>query len=214
MTYLQLVNAVLLRLRESSVALVSSDAYSQLIGQYVNDAKRQVEDAWNWDALYTTETVTTASGTSTYTVTGSGRRHKSATINDTTNDSQLTNVPLQWIKDQQQLTTTTNAQPCYYAWNGTDGTDSKIELFPTPDGIYSLKVNLYVPQIDLSADADELVIQSEAVIAGAVARALVERGEDGGMTSAEAYGLYKGILSDQIALEATRYCENDCWVAV
>jgi hypothetical protein len=213
-TYLQLVNAVLLRLRESSVASVSTSTYSQLIGAFINESKRQVEDAWNWDALNTAITVTTASGTSTYTVTGSGRRHKSATINDTTNDSQLRNVPLQWIKDQQQLTTTTNAQPEYYAWNGTDGTDSKIELFPTPDGTYSLSVNLYVPQIDLSSDADVLTIQSEAVIAGAFARALVERGEDGGLSSGEAYGLYKGILADQIALDATRFGENDCWVAV
>jgi hypothetical protein len=42
----------------------------------------------------------------------------------------------------------------------------------------------------------------------------VERGEDGGLSSSEAYGLYKNILSDQIALEATRFVENDCWVAV
>jgi hypothetical protein len=214
MTYLQLVNDVLSRLRVSSVALVSSNAYSSLIGKYVNDAKRQVEDSWNWDALYTTKTVTTAAGTSTYTVTGSGRRHKNAVINDTTNDFQLINKPLQWIKDQQQLSTSTNGQPTYYAWSGTDGTDSKIELFDTPDGIYTLRVNLYVPQVDLSADADILTIQPEAVIAGAVARALVERGEDGGMSSAEAYGLYKSILADQIALESTRYCENDCWTAV
>jgi len=212
-TYLSLVNDVLARLRESSVASVAATSYSSLIGKYVNDAKRQVEDSWNWDALYTTKTVTTAAGTSTYTVTGSGRRHKNAVINDTTNDFQLRNAPLQWIKNQQQLSTSTNGQPCYYAWSGTDGTDSKLELFDTPDGIYSLSVNLYVPQVDLSGDADVLTIQSDAVIAGAVARALVERGEDGGMSSAEAYGLYKSILADQIAIEATRYGENDCWVA-
>jgi len=49
---------------------------------------------------------------------------------------------------------------------------------------------------------------------GAYARALVERGEDGGLSSSEAYGLFKGILADQIALEAARFIENDAWVAV
>lgn len=214
MTFLQLVNAVLARLRESSVATVTSNAYSTLIGHLVNETKRQVEDAWMWDALRTELPVTTVAGTSTYTVTGSGRRHKNATINDTTNDGTLLNVPLQWIKNQQQLSSVQSSLPAYYAWAGTDGTDSKIEIFPTPDGAYSLTVNLYVPQGDLSADGDVLTIQSEAVIAGAYARALAERGEDGGLASSEAYGLFKGIMSDQIAIESSRQYENSEWVAV
>lgn len=214
MTYLQLVNNVLARLRENSVASVSTNAYSSLIGKFVNDSKRQVEDAWNWDALHTTITVPTVSGTSNYVVTGLGRRFKNATINDSTNDSKLSNVPIQWILDQQQLTTTTNTIPSYYAWNGTDGTDTKIELFPTPNGVYSIKVNAYVPQVDLSADGDILTVHSESVVMGAYARALVERGEDGGLNSSEAFMLFKSILSDQIALEASNFTENDVWVAV
>jgi hypothetical protein len=43
---------------------------------------------------------------------------------------------------------------------------------------------------------------------------LVERGEDGGLSGSEAYGLFKGILADQIAIETQRSIENDCWVAV
>lgn len=214
MTYLELVNAVLARLRESSVASVTTSAYSTMIGHFVNEAKRQVEDAWKWDALNTTITVNTVASTSNYVVTGIGRRFKDVTVNDSTNDSQLHNVPAQWIRDQQQLSTVQNGAPCYYAWNGTDGTDGKIELYPTPDGIYALKINAYVPQVDLSAGADVLTIQSEAVIAGAYARALVERGEDGGLSSSEAYALYKNILSDQIATEASRQQDNDCWVPV
>lgn len=214
MTYLQLINAVLARLRESSISIVGQNAYSSLIGHYINETKRQVEDAWDWDALNTTITVSTISGTSNYTVTGIGRRFKNVTVNDSTNDLTLKNVPAQWIRNQQQLSDVQNAQPCYYAWSGTDGTDSKIELYPTPNGAFSLKINAYVPQADLSAGTDTLTIQPEAVIAGAYARALVERGEDGGLSSAEAYGLFKGILSDQIAIEASRQHENSEWMAV
>ena len=210
-----MVNDVLARLRESSVATVSSTSYSTLIGKFVNDAKRQVEDAWNWDALSSDLTVTTSSGTSNYVVTGSGIRHKGAVVNCTTSSAlnQLKNVPIQWIIDQQQLSTVQRGNPAYYAWNGTNGTDSKIEIFPTPDGIYTLAISLYVPQSALSADADVLTIPSDAVIMGAYARAIVERGEDGGLSSSEAYGLYKGILADQIAIEASRFIENDSWVA-
>jgi hypothetical protein len=179
----------------------------------VNDAKRYVEDAWNWDALSTTLTLNTVPGTTTYTLTGSGRRQKDITVNDTSSQATVANAPLRWITDQQQLSTVQAGSPVYYAWNGTDGTDSKVELYPTPDGVYVLKFNMIVPQVDLSADGDVLLVQPEAVIAGAFARALAERGEDGGLASSEAFGLYKSILSDQIAVESTRYIENDSWVA-
>ena len=214
MTYLQLVNAVLARLREDSVASVSTSAYSRLIGKFVNDAKRQVEDAWDWDAMSQTLTLNTVAGTSTYVLTGSGLKPKGISVNDITNRSSLSNVPIKWIFDQQQLATVSNANPAYYAWNVNDGTDSKVELFPTPNGTYTLKFNLYVQQADLSADADVLILPHEAIEMGAYARALVERGEDGGLSSSEAYGIFKGILADQVALESSRFIENDVWVAV
>ena len=214
MTYLEAVNEVLSRLRESSVTTVTSSAYSTLIGRYVNDAKRQVEDAWNWDCLSTTITIPTVAGTSTYTVTGSGIRQRDITVNDTTNRITLRNVPIQWILDQQQLSSVSSSTPCYYAWNGTDGTDSKAELFPTPSGVYSLKFNMVVPQAILTSDSTVITVPSEPVVAGAVARALVERGEDGGLNSAEAYNLFKSVLADYISLEKERFAEFDAFEAV
>lgn len=213
MTYLELVNEVLMRLRETPVSSVSQNKYSTLIGLFVNDAKRTVEDAWNWDALTVSTPVTTVPGTSNYVVTGSGRRQKDVTVNDITNRGVISNVPNKWIQDQQQLSTVQSGNPCYYAWNGFDGTDSKVEIFPTPNGAYSLMFNMTVPQINLSADTDVLVVPSEPVIAYAYARALVERGEDGGMQSSEAYNIFKTILADYIALESTRFIENECWTA-
>lgn len=212
-TWLSMTNEVLARLRESSVASVSTSAYSSLIGNFINDAKRQVEDAWDWTVLATTITIPTVAAQSTYTVTGSGIRQRGITVNDATNKITLRNVPIQWIIDQRQLNTVSSSVPCYYAWNGTDGTDSKVELFPTPAGVYSLKFNLTVPQATLSADATVISVPAEPVIAGAYARALVERGEDGGLSSGEAYGLYKSILSDYISLEKERFTEFDCFEA-
>jgi hypothetical protein len=140
-------------------------------------------------------------------------RFKDVTINDITNRVQLQRVPIQWIIDQQELSQVQTGQPVYYAWNGTDGTDAKVELYPTPDGAYSLKFNMTVPQANLVNDTDVITVPSEPVIAGAFARAIVERGEDGGFNSSEAYGLYKSILGDYISIEKERYVENDSWVA-
>lgn len=214
MTYLQLINEVLARLRESSVSTASQTAYSTLIGKFVNEAKRQVEDAWEWKCRDTTLTLTCTPGTYEYTVTGSGRRHKGVTVNDTTSQARLTSKPDRWITDQHQLSTVQSGDPVYYGWSGWDGTDSKVLIFPTPNRANVLKFNLNVPQDDLSSDSDVLSIPSEPVIAGAYARALVERGEDGGLASSEAYQLYKGILSDFIAVEQTRLPDWDTFEAV
>jgi hypothetical protein len=126
----------------------------------------------------------------------------------------LINVPIQWITDQQQLSTVSSGSPTYYAWSGWNGTDSKVELFPIPDGAYTIKFNMNSAQVPLSADEDIMLVPDEPVIFGAYARALVERGEDGGLASSEAYQLYKSSLSDAIAIESTRFVENESWVAV
>jgi len=53
-----------------------------------------------------------------------------------------------------------------------------------------------------------MVLVPDVLVAqNAYARALVERGEDGGLNSSEAYALYRSMLSDYIALEATRFPE-------
>ncbi len=89
----------------------------------------------------------------------------------------------------------------------------KVSLFPIPDGVYSIKFALTVPQATLSADGTSVLVPDVLVAQNAYARALVERGEDGGTNSNEAYALFRGMLSDAIALESTRYPEDN-FVAV
>ena len=60
MTYLQIVNNILKRLRERTVASVEESTYSKLIGVLVNDALIDVESAWHWSGLRTTLTATTS----------------------------------------------------------------------------------------------------------------------------------------------------------
>ena len=91
---------------------------------------------------------------------------------------------------------------------------AKVNLYPIPDGAYTIKFALTVPQATLSSDATVVAVADTLVAQNAYARALVERGEDGGLSSSEAYQLYKAMLSDYIALEGTRYPENQEFVAV
>ena len=93
MTYLELVNDVLTRLRETNVSTVSETSYSALIGKFVNDAKRQIEDAYTWNCLSQTVTVTTTSGTSSYSLTGVGQKFRVIDAINTTSLISLVDIP-------------------------------------------------------------------------------------------------------------------------
>jgi hypothetical protein len=66
----------------------------------------------------------------------------------------------------------------------------------------------------LVSDSTVILVPEEIVQQNAFARAIVERGEDGGLNSSEAYQLYRTMLSDYIALESTRYPENQEFISV
>lgn len=212
-TYLELVNDVLIRLRESEVSSVAASSYSKLIGKFVNDAKRQVEDAYNWNALSTTLTADTTASLFNYVLTGSGQRFR---LIDAINDSSNDYLELKTTQDMNKLfllETAESGSPRYYNFNGTNSNgDTQVDVYPIPNGVYNLRFNIIKPQLPLSANTDTLLVPPEPVIFGAVARAMVERGEDGGLSSNEMYALYKQSLSDAIALESGRYLEEDAWV--
>ena len=84
-TYLDIVNRTLRRLRRQEVSAVSSSSYSTLIGDFVNAAKREVEDAWTWLALEEETSVSVSSGTDTYSLTGYGNRYQIHQVHDISN---------------------------------------------------------------------------------------------------------------------------------
>jgi len=210
MTYLELVNDVLTRLRETTVATVTETNYSSLIGKFVNDAKRQVEDAYNWNVLSTTVTITTSANTHSYSLTGAGQKFQ---LNDAINKTSvigLTNISFVEMNRKLNFQTPATSIPSEFTFSGVDSSgDTKVELFPVPDGVYTVIFELNVPQATLSSDGTSVKVLDYLVAQNAYARALMERGEDGGTTTSDAYILYKGMLSDAIALESTRYIEDN-----
>lgn len=215
MTYLQLINNVLIRLRETQVSTNNETAYSSLIGLFVNDAKRQIEDAFSWNVLVQTVNITTVAATYQYSMTGAGQKFQVQDVLNTTSNIGMQNISFVEMNRYQNLVPTTNGIPQYYAFDGVDSSgDTKVLLFPRPDGVYNIPFSLTIPQAALSSDNTSVLVSDFLVVQNAYARALVERGEDGGLNSSEAYNLYKGMLADQIALEGTRYPENQEFVAI
>jgi hypothetical protein len=205
-TYLTLVNDVLTRLRESTVSSVDENDYSALIGKLVNDAKREVEDAWDWEALAETYTVTTSNGTTSYALTSAGDRSRIHFGYNTTNRIFLTERPHEYFVANIDLAASTvYGIPSYW---GTDGLDSsgdlKVKIFPVPNTTYTIKFDAYTPEPELSNDTDSTSLPSRPIALLAWAKAIEERGEDGGVNVSSQYAVAKQALADAISIEANR----------
>ena len=215
MTFLELVNDVLVRLREPVVTTYNETTYSTLIAKFINDAKRQIEDAFSWNALGTTITVTTVANTSSYSLTGAGQKFQVMDVINTTSLVGLRNISFVDMNRKLNFAPVATETPVQYAFDGVDGSyDTQVKLYPIPNGVYTVKFMLTVPQATLASDATVVKVPDVLVVQNAYARALVERGEDGGLSSSEAYNLYRAMLSDYIALEGTRYPENQEFEAI
>jgi hypothetical protein len=135
-TYLSLVNSTLRRLREDEVSAVANTAYSRMVGDFINDAKRIVEDSHEWSVLRNTVVVSTSSGTSEYTLSGAGPRIKVySAINDTSNFFMNYESP-NWFANAQYISGEVTSTPDSYTFSGVDSSDdSKVQVYPTPDAL-------------------------------------------------------------------------------
>ena len=209
MTYLYLVNNVLRRLRETEVSSVQSNSYSKLIGDLINDAKDLVETSWDWSALRTTLTITTTADVFNYSLTGSQNNIKELNVLNDTSNLIMQYQTNNWFDSQFLLGNPVSGGPLYYTYNGVDTNgDTLIDVYPKPDGVYSLRFNCALRNGDLSADTDTIKIPSMPVVHLAVAFASRERGETGGTSSAEYFSMANKYLSDAIAMDAARHPEE------
>lgn len=213
MTYLEIVNSVLRRLRENEVSTINENPYSKMIAEMVNDVKREVEDSWNWDVLRTTLTATTSNNLFNYVLVGSGTRFRVLDVINDTSDYVMEYRPTSWFDAVFLAQNAQNGSPIYYNFNGVDENgDSQVDLFPIPDGVYAIRLNLVLPQADLVNDSDVIEVNPQAVIFGTVARAIEERGDDGGLVAAQQR--YASHVSDLISIEANRRPNETIWIGV
>ena len=213
--FLELTNDVLIRLREPEASSVSDNAYVKLIARYVNDSKRQVEDAYNWNALSDTLSADTEAELFSYVLEGTGQRFRVIDVLNDTSNFIMRNASTRWMNEQFLLASPPKGAPMYYNFNGTNSNgDTQVDIFPIPDGLYNLRFNVIRPQLELVSSSDKILVPHEPVVLGALARAQAERGEDGGVQSAETYALFKQSLADAIGLETARYVEEEAWYPI
>lgn len=212
MTYLNLVNNVLRRLREDEVSNVQDTTYSKMVGDFVNDAKRAVEDAWDWSALRTTLSVDTTEDIFSYILTGSANRVKVLHAYNDTSDWDLQYQTPIWFDRKYMMSPVESGSPRYYVFNGVNASgDTQVEVYPKPDAAYTIRFNVIQRQADLSENTDQLSVPAMPVIHLAIALLARERGETGGTAAQEYFGIADRYLSDAIALDAQKHPEEVIW---
>jgi len=214
-TYLQMVNNILICLREREVDSVNENSYSKLIGLLVHDSVEMVESAWNWSNLRETMTVTTQANVFNYALTDFGDK---STVLDVINDTSNTFMKYQtahWFNNVYHNGTPATGSPSYYSFNGlSDAGDTQVDVYPIPTSAYTLYINVIKRSPNVALDSDIIKVPFLPVQALAYAMALEERGEDGGMSPVSAKALASNHLSDAIAIDASKHPEELIWEAV
>jgi len=212
MTYLNLVNSVLRRLREDEVTTVDESDYSRLIGDFVNDAKRQVEDSWDWSAIRSTFEITTVSGTASYSLTDFDVRSKVLSVHNETSNQVLLYQSLERIRQLNLQNNNATGPSNSYTLDGVDSSGNlKIRFYMVPDGEYIMSVYGVKRTSELSGDSDSTLLPSSPIIQYAYAFALRERGETGGQSAVEQSAFAKQDLNNSISLDANLRPEEVTW---
>tara|TARA_R110000751_G_scaffold49686_1_gene110461 strand:+ start:230 stop:886 length:657 start_codon:yes stop_codon:yes gene_type:complete len=218
MTLLEVVNGVLRRLREPVVTNTSDTVYSTMLVDFVNDAKTLVENAHDWIALRATINFSTVASTTNYALAGSGSRMKIINVLNDTGNRVLIQKSQSQVDRMQTLTTTPESDPYSFTFRGTDANgDLTVDLYPTPDAIYSIDFNVVKPQVILVAstnDATEILVPANPIIHLVMALAARERGETGGTSTAELFTIADAFLADDIALDMARSPAESIWYYV
>ena len=197
------------RLREEEVTSVQGSTYSKMVGDFVNDAKRMVEDAWDWSALRTTLTITTTEDVFNYSLTGSQNRIKALNVINDTANLFMEYQTATFFDEAYLISDARKSAPTYYTYNGIDSSgDTQIDIYPTPEKAYTIRFNCVKRGADLSANDDELTVPSMPVVHLAIALLARERGETGGTSAPEYFAIADKYLSDAIALDAQKHPEE------
>lgn len=189
--------------------LKSEDAVVNIVKNLVNDAKRHVEMAHSWNATRKLWQFTTELGQPSYVLedTSGGCRISKVTVNG--------NHIHQW--DLQTLMHQTNKTGLAYryAYDGTDNAGNlSIRVDPIPEAGDVIHVLGHKVLPDLKENGDEVRLPAQPVLYYALALAARERGEVGGQTATELFGMASQFISDAIALDANLSPTEKTWAVV
>jgi len=220
MTFRELINEVLIRLREDTISIDWSgdindstvSAYEKVIGGIVNDAKRHVEERHDWLVLRQTVDISTVAATKNYNL-SSGQEFKIIDVINNTTGTQLVQVSRAYLNSIMYPTDPTG-EPLYYGFNGADASNNlKVDLSPIPINAETLSFDIVKYQDELATASTVISVPTKPIILGAWARAISERGEDGGTQSSLMAQEANEALKQAIMLDSgnTRY-ETDWYI--
>ena len=221
MTYRELINEVLVRLREETVSSDWSGAindsstindYQKVIGSLINDAKRSIESYHDWLVLRETVNVSTVASTKNYNL-SSGQEFKVLDVVNNSTGNQLAQVSRTYLNSIMYPTDPTG-EPNYYGFNGADSSNNlKVDLSPIPDVVQTISFDIVKYQDTLTSATTVVKIPHQPIILGAYARAIAERGEDGGTQSSIAAQEAASSLAQAVMMDSgnAKY-ENDWYV--
>jgi hypothetical protein len=184
LTFLQIVNRVLERLRETSVANYNSTDYSTMIAGLVNSVKSDIELSWQWHAMRDTFTVATSDNVAQYALTDAGMTAKIIDAWNTTTGQQLIKGTVPSFNQKFFGVGSNSVQtgsPTEFLQAGLDANhDPVVDVWPIPvtGQLDTLKFNAYVPQDDLAANGTVPLVPQNVLIEETIARAQNERGDE------------------------------------
>jgi hypothetical protein len=212
-TKLQVVNEVLERLRESTVATTSSTTYATLVARVLNSVKTEIEQSWAWLNLRDTYNVTATPGVTSYALTGSGQYAQILDIwNGTTKRKLSRGTFASFNAKFFGVDTLQTGDVTEYLPVGVDSNfDLQFDVWPNPTASNLLKVNIYAPQADPETDATVIVVPSQILIEGILAYMLAERGDDNGTAAQAQQAYYRALLAGSVATEGGHDPSEQDW---
>lgn len=216
MTYLEAVNKVLRRLREDEVASIDTSAYSKLIGEFVNDANRLVEDAWDWSVLRRNSVVSGITNTTTiFSVSGLTEADKILNVYNITDKEEIGLGSQAGLYNSQYVEDAPRGRPTRYVTLGQDSSGNvQAQFYPDSDGNRVVLFNHVARTPELTVGTDTIQVPSNVVVQFAQAMAAEERGETGGTSASKLYAIAQSSLSDAIAIDAGRFPSETVWYDV
>jgi hypothetical protein len=227
----------------ASSATAYTDDYLLMLLQFINEAKEEIEESgWAWQSLRTTVTVTLAADTAEYDITIAGAadvdtndrarllyenakaggetfyqsQYTLPQVFDVTDSGEYRLVEVRQEKmERMHFTDSDETQnPVYFAiWS--DGDSLRMKVHPTPNSARTLKLRVYIPQVELTASdiTTVLSIPSRPVWTLALHKANQERGDelgkDGSSTHRAALDAHGAAVGKEMtAADQTTYLER------
>ncbi len=221
-TVLTALNDVLRILGETELATAATEVTTdedKIVLGFFNQIKEEVEDAHNWRALRSFESVTLLANGGSINIPNANERSRLwriaqgdvgqfgtlvFDITDTTNPSPLVEMDLAVLIRHDKLDPDGRQDPAFFALDNSAGDSMDLKAFPRPTANIDLDIGLIIPQDRIADNAITTVISvpSRPIIMGTLWFALEERGEELGINGIYTEQRYRNALDDAIARDS------------